>query len=429
MEILKNAKSLKKTRFNKFQMVINLYCEDETIDWKEVDDEDIEEYFKKYNFVKQKDLENYIIEAEILSKKRTTTFLNFKGQLERGKKEERPHWQVYLLTTYQTSPKHIVEYFSERIFSEKVNKSIQVIAVVDEEASISYVEKEGGLFFPFGDWSPGRFSKESVEFRKSLEEDEVMREIFKNPRIYQDYLLKIIKSPSDDRLIYWVMDFAGYTGKSKFTSCLEKAGLIISADIDNSRALSKEIIVEAQQYQSIYRCDPPALIIDLSRQVPASYLDGFYGVLEKLKNGTVRSMFQGYSKYVWKKPPHVIVFANMPPFENGLSKDRLVLLEILGVDYNFAIRRSKCNAQILDYNGKFVKFMYTTSHDNEKIEKGFSDDLWKYELITKNGSLKPSDTVMCYRGVSTPITQLDTTVSWSVLSLILAWEKENKKVY
>jgi len=220
----------------------------------------------------------------------------------------------------------------------------------------------------------------------------------------------VLASPPNNRQIYWVMDFNGNTGKSQFVRAVEKKGLTISADIDNPRAFAKQIIIEATEYFQKYGKHPPAIIIDLSRQVPEAYLNGFYGVLESLKNSRVRSMFGVSSKYERTKPPHVIVFVNMPLIQNSLSADRILLLEILPQQYEYKIRYASCLAVLDDYNGKFVKYHYQSSQE---------DDEKKLKLIKNSDSATSLVFAMLYEAQSESVIRLEHHVLGGVVALVM----------
>ena len=231
----------KKTRFHFFQMVINMKSVPGK-SFSELSNNDILKGMSNSDFVTQQLLEDLLFKGSIRSKNTFTEVIEYKGQLELGETLNRPHWQVFLETSRQTTPKSVVEYFSKAIFNQNQNPSIQVTAIKNVKYSSEYVMKDERLILPDSCWFPGRFTKESISFRKQLEGDEVMMEIYSNPRIYQKYINNIIRGPSNDRLVYWVMDFLGYTGKSKYASFLESSGKAIVIDIDNPRAFSKAFI-------------------------------------------------------------------------------------------------------------------------------------------------------------------------------------------
>jgi hypothetical protein len=424
------------SRFNNFQAVLNIPVGSE-IDFKTISDSEIESHFEKYNFVKQVDLETILLNLKIKSKATLAILSDFRGQLERGTSEGRPHWQLYLCTSKQTVKTEVLKALSMALYSVENHSSIQVTVVQDVESSIEYVTKEERLdLSEDSPWSPGIISMTAAKFRQELIEDPILGKILKGmARKYQRYLLNIINGKPNDRLIYWVMDFAGKTGKSKFTRSLEKASIAITASIDHPRPFAKNIILNAQNYYAKHDKDPQAVIIDLSRQVPQEYLSGFYGVLESLKNGKLTSMFQSMSEYSWKHPPHVIVFANQPPQSNALSADRLVLLEILNEDYDYAIRHAKCSTTIIKRTNKFVSYHYVsqqaTNQDIRKLTKTkhfiFTDEELAYQQIKHKDPEQAYCSVSLYQGISETIYANDGGIPQNVMSLVMDYDEENEK--
>lgn len=433
---MSNKRARSQTRFNHFQVVLNIPVGSD-IDFKEIPDEEIESYFYQYNFVKQEELETVLLDLKIIAKGTIAVLTDFRGQLERGTSERRPHWQLYVCTSRQTVKTEVLKALSMALYSVQDHKSIQVQAIRDVEATIDYVTKEGRLNMPTDSpWSPGLIAMTSAKFRRELAEDPVQRDILTGmARKYQKYLLDIMKGKPNDRLIYWVMDFAGKTGKSKFTRTMEKASLAITASIDHPRPFAKEIILNAQDYYAKHGRDPETVIIDLSRQVPTEYLSGFYGVLESLKNGKLTSMFQQCSKYEWKHPPHVIIFANQPPLSTALSGDRMVLLEIMGEDYDFAIRHSKCSVQIVKRLKRNVSYRYitelATNQDIKQLTKAkyfiFTDEELAMHKIKHKDTELSHCSVSNYQGLSEIIYANDNTIPQNVLALVMAIDEINEK--
>lgn len=101
------------------------------------------------------------------------------------------------------------------LYSVENHKSIQVTVIRDIESSIEYVTKEERLdLSKDSPWSPGIVTMTAAKFRQEMAEDPVLKDILTGmARRYQKYLLNIINGKPNDRLIYWVMDFAGKTGK------------------------------------------------------------------------------------------------------------------------------------------------------------------------------------------------------------------------
>jgi len=80
-------------------MVINLY-QKTTEDFKNLSDKKIESIMREVNFINQNQLKNILLNLKILVRKdrmQYTDIVQFDGQLEKGKIENRPHWQLTII--------------------------------------------------------------------------------------------------------------------------------------------------------------------------------------------------------------------------------------------------------------------------------------------------------------------------------------------
>lgn len=130
---------------------------------------------------------------------------------------------------------------------------------------------------------------------------------------WQITILEILKSEPDDRTIHWYWDEKGCGGKTTFCKFLtRKFGAIPLEGKKN------DVLYCAAEFESnLY-------LYDIERS-----LEDFvsYGAIEKIKNGYY--MCAKYeSKPIDRNPPHVFVFANFPPDEDKLSKDRWNIVKI-----------------------------------------------------------------------------------------------------
>lgn len=129
-----------------------------------------------------------------------------------------------------------------------------------------------------------------------------------------------LKKP-DDRQIFWVADFLGCSGKSKFTKwiCLR-----------NSTAVKIPFGSASQLRSSIISTGPKKLyILDIPRTIGLDDdMRAIYSLLEDLKNGFVVSSMYGKNSTLMMDPPHVLVFSNKFPDVDKMSRDRWVTLGI-----------------------------------------------------------------------------------------------------
>lgn len=133
--------------------------------------------------------------------------------------------------------------------------------------------------------------------------------IIKDLRDWQQKLLEKINKEPDDRTIMWYWNEAGNVGKSamaKYLAVTQNA-LVVSGTV----ADVKYLVSLCEEY-------PRLIIWDLSRD---HYNNLSYSGLEDIKNGLFAST-KYECKMVIGNSPHIIVFANAPPKEDKLSKDR-----------------------------------------------------------------------------------------------------------
>lgn len=138
----------------------------------------------------------------------------------------------------------------------------------------------------------------------------------KTPYQWQSQILDIIKSPPDDRSVYWFWESTGNFGKS---------ALVKHIVLHNRNAIMVSGKGSDIKY-AIASCQvkPNIILIDLPRSFGS---DINYGTIEEVKNGC---FFSGKyeSNMIVMDYPHVIIFANEPPDLSMLSSDRWKVTEL-----------------------------------------------------------------------------------------------------
>ncbi len=130
-----------------------------------------------------------------------------------------------------------------------------------------------------------------------------------------------------NRVIYWILDFRGKTGKSSFVNyhAFHSNGLILTWDDPR----------DVLHIRST-NLDKKLIFCDFTRSVPLKVdMNNFYSTIESVKNGCfVTTKYE--SKQLFTSVPHVFVFANFLPNFSSLSSDRWRLLRITE-DYNLIL--------------------------------------------------------------------------------------------
>lgn len=134
---------------------------------------------------------------------------------------------------------------------------------------------------------------------------------------WQQQVLDIINSPSDDRTINWVYDPKGNNGKSFLVKYISLTKDCVIAD-------GKKENVFNQLLQETETKDVQIILLDIPRH-NQEYLN--YGMLEQLKDGLIYSgKYEGGRIYL--DCPHVVVFSNSEPDYEKFTRDRWNIISI-----------------------------------------------------------------------------------------------------
>lgn len=178
--------------------------------------------------------------------------------------------------------------------------------------AISYIEENPQLYHVYG----RTLEAAELQHHKKSKPSKVLAK--ENLNLMQKYVLELALKPSEDRLVHWIVDEKGGSGKSAMIRYLivnHNATLLGLSYKDSAEAYDKQ----------------PIVCFDIERQTKEEYIQ--YGLFEALKNGMIFSgKYHGVTKIF--DPPHVIVFANRRPDESQLSQDRWRIVDTQNIVYN-----------------------------------------------------------------------------------------------
>lgn len=141
------------------------------------------------------------------------------------------------------------------------------------------------------------------------------------PYKWQQDIIELVQTEPDDRKIYWIWDSEGNKGKS----------MLIKHLAMNNGALFTSIGKYADIINLVFNTnmtDTRIILFDLPRNNGNNIS---YNAIEAIKNGMIcNTKYETSTKFF--APPHVIVFANMPPDYTKLSMDRWVVRELCFLD-------------------------------------------------------------------------------------------------
>ena len=163
-------------------------------------------------------------------------------------------------------------------------------------------------------------TKDGKVFFKGIDKPYVLDIVL---RPWQQRLYDILNGPVDDRKIYWIYEPIGGVGKTYFQK-------FVYMNIQDAVVLSgkgTDMKNGVLQYSEKQKRLPKTVLIDIPRSTDPQFVS--YTGLEEVKN-----MFFFSGKYeggmVCGPPPHMMIFANVPPDASKFSCDRWVVFEICG---------------------------------------------------------------------------------------------------
>lgn len=135
-----------------------------------------------------------------------------------------------------------------------------------------------------------------------------------SPYPWQATVISMIKKPPDDRTIVWINDTGGNVGKSKLLKklCYEKLAKRIP--LGNATQLKTNVVVQGPS--RVYCVDLPRTVGSTEK------MHDLISAIEEIKGGWVSSAMYGKHQELFMQPPHVLVFSNMPPPREMMSRDR-----------------------------------------------------------------------------------------------------------
>lgn len=137
---------------------------------------------------------------------------------------------------------------------------------------------------------------------------------------WQQQIIDICESESDNRTIHWFYEQTGNVGKSFLCKYLYLKYNVIIAD-----GKKDNIFNQVKTFLDNHPDDSPKIILCDVPRTNIEYIN--YGAIEALKNGLIYSgKYEG--GVCCFDHPHVIIFANTPPEIRKLSIDRWIITQI-----------------------------------------------------------------------------------------------------
>lgn len=215
------------------------------------------------------------------------------SQLEEGEEKKTPHIQAYV---YYKNPKKFSQ--MKKLFPRARIETVRNIA-----ASIQYCSKEESRLK--GPWFHN--IKQPIKLK-----------CITKLRKWQDKLAKKLEKEPNDRTINWLWEPNGGSGKTAMARWLAiRQGAIVVG----GKASDAKYAISEQVAKGSY----PRIVVFTFSRTYERFVS--YQAMEEIKDGIFFN-----NKYESKQcifnPPHVVVFANFPPDEEKLSRDRWNIEEL-----------------------------------------------------------------------------------------------------
>lgn len=219
---------------------------------------------------------------------------------EKGE-EGTPHLQgffVFKNAIRFSSLKNKLSQISLKFHIEKMKGNIK--------QNITYCEKDNNFIKP-------------LSFTEKIEQD-ILKEEYLNIKWYewQKRILEIMNEKPDRRIIYFIVDSKGNSGKSflcKYILLTYKGCVIADGKKDNIFNQIKDMLEN--------EIEPKYILLDIPRH-NIDYLN--YGAIEQIKNGFIYSGKYEGGRCIFHIP-HVFIFMNERPLLDKLSIDRYKIIK------------------------------------------------------------------------------------------------------
>lgn len=209
--------------------------------------------------------------------------------------------------------------------------------------------------------------QKKIDDEKKLKLEEYYGDVSWKP--FQQHILDIIETKTDERSIYWIWEEEGNVGKSylsEFIWLSFEGTLRAEGKSDNISYAAMEMVKNEGVFPKIILCDIP--------RSKSNYLNS--GMLETLKNGSITS-----GKYetgsMGCRYPHVIVFSNAHPSILNVSSDRIIAINARDYDKQFESKVDKLKMKKLEETEneyKLAKIRLEKEIENVKVLKRSIDD-------------------------------------------------------
>ena len=227
-------------------------------------------------------------------------FESFKGQLEKGLKSNRPHYNLCVKISSKVLSSTVVRELSLALYNVKNCYSINVEPAHDIKSLEKYCLKdETRLILPGTIYYPPSVDIRISEFFEALEEDEELKKVHESPRLYQEVIFSLIRSKPGRREVNFIFNPKGGVGKSltaDYISLNPEFNALLAPQLSSPDRWVSGLINQLEEYVLLNNHFPTTILIDMTRNEDNLNVENLYSTLENIKNGRLDSTFYGRFK-------------------------------------------------------------------------------------------------------------------------------------
>lgn len=162
---------------------------------------------------------------------------------------------------------------------------------------------------------------------------------FDNLYPWQKMLKDILDAPSSPRLVYWVYEDNGNTGKSTFLNMFHRMNYKNTVVLSNGKATDMKHVASKCKFRKYIFMDLPRTCQEEEDGKKKDYVS--YTAIEEIKNGSFSTnKYDGH--HAVGDQPHFVVFSNFLPRPEKISWDRWRFMFIDHEDKTCVIKKFTC---------------------------------------------------------------------------------------
>lgn len=342
---MKEVSKQNTSRSKTFGIVINPKNDNRKIEWKSLTNNQIALDIKQLGLPNKFELTQILNNLEIENvNKSLTSIEDFEGQFELGSETQTPHYQLAVMIKSLCTKNQVLKALQNAI-EAFINVDIQY----NFKEMVKYCSKDSEFI---SEEYSGRIYKHQWKMN-FIDRKPELKTVMDKPYPWQSFFLnQILKPEPDSRIVDWLIDPIGNTGKSSFARAYisQEPTNAILIKIDNLDRMELALILKIRGFRDRYNEDPKIIFFDFPRAVDPKKVIAATALMEDAKSGHLETNFGGRHDEIQIGNIHVVVLANTAPDLSQLSVDRWRIWRLGGQNFNNVIWPCQVIPTIISYD-------------------------------------------------------------------------------